>query len=61
MRYLALVRRNTREMGPLIDGLLAFAHLGHQALEKRMIDVEVLAQQLVDGVKAPSRTATPSS
>jgi signal transduction histidine kinase len=52
LRYLALVRRNTLEMGQLIDGLLAFAQLGHQPLEKRMVDVEVLVQQLVDGIKA---------
>ena len=39
-------------MEELIDGLLAFAQLGHQPLEKRMVDVEVLAQQLVDGIKA---------
>ena len=51
-RYLSLVRRNTHEMGVLIDGLLAFAHLGHQPLEKRNVDVEVLAHEVVDGLKA---------
>jgi light-regulated signal transduction histidine kinase (bacteriophytochrome) len=47
LRYLSLVRRNTLQMGELIDGLLAFAHLGHQPVDKRLIDVEVLAQELV--------------
>jgi signal transduction histidine kinase len=46
-RYVGLVRRNTLQMGELIDGLLTFAHLGHQPLDKRTIDVEVLAQELV--------------
>ena len=46
-RYIGLVRKNTLQMGELIDGLLAFAHLGHQAVDKRMVDVEVLAQELV--------------
>ena len=47
LRYLGLVRRNTLQMGELIDGLLAFARLGHQPVEKRRIDVEVLAEELV--------------
>jgi signal transduction histidine kinase len=47
LRYLSLVRRNTLRMGELIDGLLAFARLGHQPVEKRRIDVEVLAEELV--------------
>jgi signal transduction histidine kinase len=46
-RYLGLVRKNTLQMGELIDGLLAFAHLGHRPVEKRLIDVEVLAKELV--------------
>ena len=43
LRYVGLVRKNTLQMGELIDGLLAFAHLGHQPLDKRPVDVEVLA------------------
>jgi signal transduction histidine kinase len=46
LRYLGLVRRNTQQMGELIDGLLALAHLGHQPVEKRRVDVEVLAEEL---------------
>jgi signal transduction histidine kinase len=52
LRYLALIRRNTSEMGTLIDGLLTFSHLGHQQVDKRLVDVEVLAQELVASIKA---------
>jgi signal transduction histidine kinase len=46
LRYLGLVRKNTQQMGELIDGLLALAHLGHQPVEKRRVDVEVLAEEI---------------
>ena len=36
LRYLGLVRKNTLQMGELIDGLLALAHLGHQPVDKRL-------------------------
>jgi light-regulated signal transduction histidine kinase (bacteriophytochrome) len=47
VRYLGLVRKNTIQMGELIDGLLSLAHLGHQPVDRRRIDVEVLAEELV--------------
>jgi len=47
LRYLGLVRKNTLQMGELIDGLLALAHLGHQPVERRPVDVEVMAEDLV--------------
>jgi PAS domain S-box-containing protein len=46
-RYLELVSRNTREMGVLIDGLLAFSRLGQQPLDKRRVDVEALVRDVV--------------
>ncbi|MDB5336657.1 MAG: multi-sensor signal transduction histidine kinase, partial [Planctomycetaceae bacterium] len=36
--YLKLVRDNTRQMGQLVDDLLAFSRLGRLALNKRIID-----------------------
>ncbi len=46
-RYLELVGRNTREMGLLIDGLLAFSRLGQQPLDKRRVDVAALVRDVV--------------
>jgi PAS domain S-box-containing protein len=51
-RYLELVSRNTREMGLLIDGLLAFSRLGQQPLDKRRVDVSALVRDVVAGMAA---------
>jgi PAS domain S-box-containing protein len=50
LRYLGLVCRNTRQMGELIDGLLAFSGLKQQPLDKRPVDVEALAHEVVDSL-----------
>jgi light-regulated signal transduction histidine kinase (bacteriophytochrome) len=46
-RYAGLVRKNTQDMGKLIDGLLSFSRLGNQQLDKRTVDMEALAHELV--------------
>ena len=46
-RYLGLVSRNTQEMGRLIDGLLAFSRLGQQQLDRRAVDVDAVAREVV--------------
>jgi light-regulated signal transduction histidine kinase (bacteriophytochrome) len=46
-RYLRLISKNTRDMGALIDGLLTFSRLGQQALSKRSVRGERVAQQAV--------------
>jgi PAS domain S-box-containing protein len=51
-RYLELVSRNTRDMGLLIDGLLAFSRLGQQPLDKRRVDVSALVRDVVAGLAA---------
>jgi PAS domain S-box-containing protein len=51
-RYLELVTRSTREMGLLIDGLLAFSRLGQQPLDKRRVDVEALVHEVVASLAA---------
>ena len=51
-RYLELVGRSTREMGDLIDGLLAFSRLGQQPLDKRRVDVEALVRDVVASLAA---------
>jgi len=44
-RYLGLVRDNARQMGELVDDLLAFSRLGRQALERRPVEPDRLARE----------------
>jgi PAS domain S-box-containing protein len=44
MRLLRVIRDNTRRMAQLIDDLLAFSHLGRQALNEISVDMTALAQ-----------------
>ena len=43
--YLQLVRDNTRQMGRLVDDLLAFSRLGRQALNKHPVDPRKTVRQ----------------
>ncbi|MBI3553023.1 MAG: hypothetical protein HY077_10960 [Elusimicrobia bacterium] len=54
-RLLGTVCANARQMGRLIDDLLAFSRLGRKALEKTSVDMEALA----DSVVGQLRTAEP--
>jgi signal transduction histidine kinase len=47
-RYLHLVRGGAQEMGVLIDGLLSFSRLGHQALSRRPTETTELAQDVIE-------------
>lgn len=42
-RFLLLIQENAQRMGKLVDDLLSFSRLGRQELEKKEIDMEVLA------------------
>jgi light-regulated signal transduction histidine kinase (bacteriophytochrome) len=46
--YLQKVRDNTRQMGLLVDDLLAFAHLGRQVLTKRPVDPDQLVRRCLE-------------
>ena len=46
-RLLAVVRSSTRQMGQLIDDLLAFSRLGRQEPNKGRVDMEQLAREVV--------------
>lgn len=45
-RLLNIIRSNIHSMGELIDGLLAFSHLGRKPLEQTHIDMEELAKSV---------------
>jgi light-regulated signal transduction histidine kinase (bacteriophytochrome) len=46
--YLLRVRNNTRQMGMLVDDLLAFARLGRQALTKHPADPDKLVRRCLE-------------
>ncbi len=46
--YLHLVREGTRQMGRLVDDLLAFSRLGRQALRKQTVETGRLVRQCLD-------------
>ncbi len=47
-RYLAMISRETRRMGALIDDLLAFAHIGKSELSKGAVGLDQLIREVVD-------------
>jgi light-regulated signal transduction histidine kinase (bacteriophytochrome) len=54
-RLLNIIRSNARGMSELIDGLLAFSHLGRQPLDQVDINMEQLAKSVFDEVQAANR------
>jgi light-regulated signal transduction histidine kinase (bacteriophytochrome) len=46
--YLQRVRDNTRQMGMLVDDLLAFAHLGRQALTKQTVQPDKIVRRCLE-------------
>jgi signal transduction histidine kinase len=49
--YLQMVRDNTRQMGHLVDDLLAFARLGRQPLTKHIVDTASVVRQCLEEMK----------
>ena len=49
--HLIRVRDNTRQMGQLIEDLLAFARLGRQPLQKETVDLTGLVGQVVNQLR----------
>jgi light-regulated signal transduction histidine kinase (bacteriophytochrome) len=52
VRMLSIVGDQSRRMGQLIDGLLAFARLGRQAIQFVQIDMQALFQEVCDECSA---------
>lgn len=51
LRYLQNIRSNTRNMGQLVDDLLAFSRLGRQSIQRYDIKMEELVKGVVDEIK----------
>ena len=52
LHYLEIIRKNSQNMGQLVDDLLAFSRLGQQAIQKKKVDVKALVNEVLDEMQA---------
>ena len=50
LRYLSVIRENSRRMGLLIDDLLSFSRLGRQAVKLGEVNIDALVREVVEEV-----------
>jgi len=58
-RMLHVVRDSATRMGQLIDGLLSFARLGRQALQRTTLDMSSIARSVVEELRLGEKGPTP--
>jgi PAS domain S-box-containing protein len=56
MRYLSVIRQNSKRMGALIDDLLEFSRLGRQTVSNDEVNVDSLVREVVQDVLASERS-----
>lgn len=57
-RLLGVVRKNTSQMGRLIDDLLSFARVSRKEIESGAVDMDTLARTALEGVRQSEPTRT---
>jgi PAS domain S-box-containing protein len=55
VRYLEIIRKNTENMGNLVDDLLAFSRLGRHALQKTTLNTKNLVKEVVESVQIDTK------
>jgi PAS domain S-box-containing protein len=60
IRYLSVIRENSRRMGELIDDLLAFSRLGRQPVSSDQVNVDSLVREVVDEILQGGSSADPA-
>lgn len=51
LRYLQIIRKNTHNMGQLVDDLLSFSRLGKQPVQKGKVDLNYLIEDVIADIR----------